>query len=246
MEQAPATNKLGHIKRSLMWSWRFSCRLAICFIIFSFYQVLFFRFFDPITTPKIVSNFWENLWLVKEQKMPDYDWVDFEEVSPYVFLAVMTSEDQRFLTHHGFDIEAIQKAIQNNKKGKRIKGASTISQQVSKNMFLWPGRNFIRKGLEAYYTLLIEALWSKKRILEVYINIAELGPDTYGIGAASGKFLKKAPIKLTKQEAALAAAVLPNPIKYSMKKPSPYVLRRRSQIASRMWHVGNKKLIESL
>lgn len=231
---------------AVKWMFRAGFRLGLFFFIFSVYQVLFYRFLDPWTTPKIVSNWVENVVYQGDWTFPEYQWANFEEVSPYVFLAVMTAEDQKFLQHHGFDLEAIEKAFKNNKRGKRIKGASTISQQVSKNMFLWPGRNFVRKGLEAYYTVLIELIWPKKRILEMYVNIVELGPNVYSIQQASEKYFKKPAAQLTKEQAALVASVLPNPVRYKIAQPSAYVLRRKNWVLSQMRYVGNKKMIENL
>lgn len=165
-------------------------------------------------------------------------WVAWDEVSPLVPLAMVAGEDQKFPFHHGFDVDAIQDAIDDADEGKRLRGASTISQQVAKNLFLWNGRSFVRKGFEAYFTVLIEALWPKQRILEVYMNIVELGDGVYGVGAASDAFFRTPPSRLSTQQAARLAAVLPNPIRLHADAPSAYVQRRAAWIAQQMGQLG--------
>jgi monofunctional biosynthetic peptidoglycan transglycosylase len=160
-------------------------------------------------------------------------WVSIKDISPAMKRAVVRAEDDKFYEHHGFDFEAIEKAMKFNKTHKRQKGASTISQQTAKNVFLWPSRSWVRKGLEAYFTILIELAWSKERILEVYLNVIELGKGVYGVEAASKKFFHKRAKNLTAGEAALIAAVLPNPIKFKINKPSPYILKRQQKIMGR-------------
>lgn len=157
-----------------------------------------------------------------------------ERISENLQLAVVCAEDQNFPTHTGFDFEAIEKALEHNKKGKRMRGASTISQQCAKNLFLWPQRSWLRKGLEAYFTVLIELIWSKERILEVYLNIIELGDGIYGAEAASQEFFKIPAEKLNRPQAALLAAVLPNPLEYSVARPSAYVRSRQGWILVQM------------
>ncbi|HMN33730.1 MAG TPA: monofunctional biosynthetic peptidoglycan transglycosylase [Chitinophagaceae bacterium] len=163
-------------------------------------------------------------------------------------LAVLSSEDQLFPNHNGFDFDAIQKAIQFNQKSdfKKIKGASTISQQTAKNVFLWNGRNWFRKGLEVYHTLLIEWIWGKKRILEVYLNIAEMGKGIFGIEAASQYYFKKRAIDLTKSEAAWIATILPNPIKYDLKNPSPQLTKKHLWILSQMNNLASDSDVNEL
>jgi monofunctional biosynthetic peptidoglycan transglycosylase len=166
------------------------------------------------------------------------DWVSIEEISDNLVLAVICSEDQHFEEHNGFDIAAIKKAIDTNKKrskrGKPIHGASTISQQVAKNVFLWQGRSWIRKGFEVYFTFLIETIWSKKRIMEVYLNVIEMGDGIYGAEAASLIFFGKQAKDLTRQDAALIAAVLPNPRKWSPKAPTAYITKKQNWIVRQM------------
>lgn len=173
--------------------------------------------------------------LASDTRPVRYQWVSAAQIPDAARRAVVASEDQKFFEHEGFDIEAMQKAYANNqKKGRRVRGASTISQQTAKNLFLWQGGGYFRKGIEAVYTVLIEALWPKQRILTVYLNIAEFGPGIYGVEAASQAFFKKPAVKLSVSEAARLAAVLPSPTKWSAAKPGPYVQKRAGWIARQM------------
>ena len=171
-------------------------------------------------------------------------WVPIEKISPHLQLAVVCAEDQKYLDHFGFDVDAIKNALDHNKESKRVRGASTISQQTAKNLFLWPGRTWIRKGLEVYFTLLIEAFWSKERILEVYLNVAEMGNGVYGAEAASLFYYGKNADKLTRQQAALIAACLPSPRKYSPVKPSRYISGRQNWILRQMRYWGSSSLFD--
>ncbi len=172
----------------------------------------------------------------------DHRWLPLSEMTPDLALAVVAAEDQKFPKHHGFDFEAMNMAWQHNQKGGSQRGASTISQQVAKNLFLWPGRSFVRKGAEAALTLLIEGLWPKRRILEVYLNIAEFGPGVFGAQAASEAFFHKPPAKLTALEAARLAAVLPNPLQYDAARPGRYVQNRTEHIRRQMRLLGTAYL----
>ena len=167
-------------------------------------------------------------------------------MSPHVALAVIAAEDQKFLGHHGFDVESIQDAVADAQRGGRLRGASTISQQVSKNLFLWQGRSFVRKGLEAYFTVLIELLWSKGRILEVYLNVAEFGDGVFGIAAASERLFNTVPARIEADDAALLAAVLPNPSVLRIDQPSAYVRERQSWIRAQMTQLEGQGLLEAL
>ena len=171
-------------------------------------------------------------------------WVPRESISPYVGIAMVAGEDQKFPFHHGFDVDAIQDAIDAADEGKRLRGASTISQQVAKNLFLWNGRSFVRKGLEAWYTVLIEALWPKKRILEVYMNSVELGDGIYGVGAASEVYFHTTPDRLNATQAARLAAVLPNPERFRVDAPSAYVQRRVAWILQQMGQLGGPAYLD--
>ena len=167
-----------------------------------------------------------------------HHWIPLEEISPHLPVAVMASEDQRFLLHHGFDYNAIQKAAkQNLKSGKQKMGASTISQQTAKNVFLWPGRSWTRKGFEVYFTALIELLWSKQRIMEVYLNSIEMGDGIHGVQACAERNFDVDAKNLTRSDCALIAATLPNPRRFSSKSPGPYMRKRLKQIEVQMKHI---------
>jgi monofunctional biosynthetic peptidoglycan transglycosylase len=172
----------------------------------------------------------------------DYRWRSLDEISPRLVEAVIASEDARFCSHDGFDFEAIQKAMDSNARGRRVRGASTISQQTAKNVFLWPGRGWVRKGLEAGYTVLIETVWSKRRIMEVYLNVAEWAPGVYGAEAAARHWYGKGAQDLTAREAARLAAILPSPRRYSASAPGPYVRRRTARVQAAMGTVRNDGL----
>jgi monofunctional biosynthetic peptidoglycan transglycosylase len=173
-------------------------------------------------------------------------WVDWPQISPHAKVAVIASEDQKFPEHHGFDLDSINDALDAAQRGHRVRGASTISQQVAKNLFLWPGQSWIRKGLEAYFTVLIETLWPKQRILEVYLNIAEFGRGVYGVGAASEVFFRKSAARLTPDDAALLAAVLPSPTRMRVNAPSSYVRSRQYWIMGQMRGLGGVTLLKEL
>ncbi|MFC6861431.1 monofunctional biosynthetic peptidoglycan transglycosylase [Zunongwangia atlantica] len=212
---------------------RFIAKLIGWFFLISFFLVLIFKWIPLPFTPLMAIRYFEH---------PDeeikHDWVPIEEISKNLQLAVICSEDQNFESHSGFDIEAIQKAIENNKKGKRVRGASTISQQTAKNAFLWPGRNYVRKGLEAYFTFLIELLWSKERILEVYLNSIEMGKGVYGAQAAAKSWFGKEAANLNPNEAAAIAAILPNPREYRANPASNYISGRKNWITQQMKYYG--------
>lgn len=174
------------------------------------------------------------------------DWVSMDRISPYMAQAVIGSEDMNFMEHNGFDFEAIEKAIQHNKSSKKKVGASTISQQTAKNVFLWNGRNWIRKGLEAYFTVLIEAVWPKERILEVYLNVIEFGDGIYGVEAAAQHYYHKPAEKLNRSEAAMLAAILPSPLRWSPVHPTKYLRQRQAHILRAMSYVRNNEAFAAL
>lgn len=169
-----------------------------------------------------------------------HKWVPLGKISPKLQLAVVCSEDQNYLKHYGFDWEAIEKAMAHNEKSKKIRGASTISQQTAKNVFLWPGRSYIRKGFEAYFTLLIEWMWSKERIMEVYLNSIEMGRGIYGAEAAATHWFKTSAAKLNRDQSAAIAAILPNPLKFKANPASPYIAKRKAWIQQQMSYWGNQ------
>lgn len=205
----------------------------LLFFVSSLGAVLLYRYVPVALTPLMVLRSVESLWGEKAVGISK-DWVPLEEISPSIQRAVLKAEDYRFFEHNGFDYEAIQKAMKYNETHKRKKGASTISQQTAKNVFLWPRRDWVRKGFEAYFTVLIEFVWPKERILEVYLNVIEMGPGVYGVEAASQKYFKRNAKNLTPHQASLIAAVLPNPRKFRIDRPSIYVLARQRRILNRV------------
>lgn len=218
--------------------WKFFWKLVIWFLIISIGLTVLYRFVPVPVTPLMVIRLFEQTFDSEKKVKLDKDWVPISEISKHAAQAVYASEDQKFLDHHGFDFEAMQKAWENNKKGKLVKGASTITQQTVKNVFLWPGRNYLRKGLEAYFTVLVELIWPKERIMEVYLNVIEMGPGIYGIEAAAQNYYGKSAIDLNRNEAAMIAAVLPNPIRWNPKKPTPYILGRQVWIMKQMGNLA--------
>ncbi len=216
------------------WFWRIVWKAAMWFLIISVGLTVIYRFVPVVITPLMVIRLIEQTFDSEKEVLLRKDWVSLSQISKHAPQAVYAAEDQKFLDHKGFDIEAMEKAWENNKKGKRIKGASTITQQTVKNVFLWPSRSYLRKGLEAYFTVLVELLWSKERIMEVYLNVIEMGDGIYGIEAASNTFFNTSAAKLTRNQAALIAAVLPNPRRWSPAKPSAYILSRQAWILRQM------------
>jgi monofunctional glycosyltransferase len=209
-------------------------KIILWFFILSIGFTILYRFVPVPITPLMVIRLWEQAWDEKKDIRLTKDWVSMSKISRHMPQAVVAAEDQKFLDHWGFDMEAMEKAWEGNKRGKRIKGASTITQQTAKNVFLWPSRNFVRKGLEAYFTLLMELLWSKERIMEVYLNVIEMGDGIYGIEAAAQTYFKKPAAKLNRSEAAVIAAVLPNPRRWNPSRPTGYIRGRQSWIMRQM------------
>jgi len=202
--------------------------------------VLLFRWVDPPSTLTMVLKYQFS------GKNYCYDWVDYDNISNQIKLAAIASEDQNFPNHLGFDFEAIGKAVKFNKGHKKVRGASTISQQVAKNVFLWPGRSYIRKAFEAYFTILIELLWSKERILETYLNIAEMGKGIFGVKCASSHYFNKKPKTLTNNEAARIISILPSPLKWSPTHSGPFVVRRQAWISDQMRELGGINYLREL
>ena len=202
-------------------------------------SVVALRFLPVWVTPLMVIRCFQQVSEGRSLKL-SHDWEPLENISPSLPVAVMASEDARFLEHHGFDYKAIEHAAKRNREHpeKRKLGASTISQQTAKNVFLWPGRSWTRKGFEAYFTVLIEVLWPKQRIMEVYLNSIEMGEGLYGAQAVAEEHFGKDAKDLTRSECALIAATLPNPRKFSSKSPSAYMLKRQSRILKEMKYVG--------
>lgn len=212
---------------------RFIAKLLLCFLGISIALVVLFKFVPVPATPLMFIRSFEQLTNGKKMVWKR-DWITIEEMGIPIQKAVIASEDGKFTSHNGFDFKAIEKAYKNNQKGKRIKGGSTISQQTAKNVFLWPGRSYLRKGLEAYFTVLIEFIWGKERIMEVYLNSIEMGNGIYGIEAASQHWFNKQAKKLTQTEAASIASILPNPKEFKAKNGSQYIKRRTNTIKHQM------------
>ena len=225
-------NPFKLIKKLVKW-------IVVAFFASTILSVVILRFLPVWVTPLMVIRCYQQLSEGRDLKL-SHDWVSLDEISPSLPVAVIASEDGRFLKHHGFDYEAIEKAAKRNMAHpeKRKLGASTISQQTAKNVFLWPGRSWVRKGLEAYFTTLIELLWSKQRIMEVYLNSIEMGEGIYGAQAVAEEHFNKDAKDLTPSQCALIAATLPNPRKFSSKSPSSYMLKRQSRILREMKFVG--------
>ncbi|MEY3976384.1 MAG: hypothetical protein RLZZ33_1439 [Pseudomonadota bacterium] len=221
-------------------------RALLITIASSIVLVLLLRWLPPPTSAFMIAARAQAVFGGDFRYRNEYDWVPLEAISPHAAMAAIAAEDQLFPFHTGFDFESIRKAVKHNAKGRRVRGASTITQQTAKNLFLWSGRSWVRKGLEVYFTVLIEALWPKDRILEVYLNLAQFGRGIYGVQAASKEFFDKDAAKLTRRQSALLAAVLPNPIKLRAAAPSPYVLRRSERIMGQMRALGGAAYLRQL
>ena len=217
---------------------KFIGKLILYFFGISIGLVILFKFVPVPFTPLMFIRTFEQIGS-NDKVVWKRDWILIDEMGTSIQKAVIASEDGKFTTHNGFDVKAIEKAYKNNQKGKKVKGGSTISQQTAKNVFLWPGRSYLRKGLEAYFTVLIEVVWGKERIMEVYLNSIEMGNGIYGIEAASQHWFNKSAKNLTKAEAAAIAAILPNPRVYKAKNGSRYIERRKNAIKRQMNFYAN-------
>lgn len=224
--------------------WRLLLWVPVLLLVSSVLQVMVLRFVDPpISTVMILRQL--EAWGEGDWKFRlHYQWRDLDQMAASVPISLVAAEDQRFPEHHGFDLKAIEKARKHNADGKRLRGASTISQQTAKNVFLWQGRSWLRKGLEAWYTLLIELIWPKQRILEVYANVAEFGDGIYGVQAAAQRYWGKDAARLSPAESARLAAVLPAPRRYNAAQPGPYVQRRATWIQRQARQLGGSGYLE--
>ncbi len=207
--------------------------VALCVL-----SVALLRFIPPLTSAYMIERHGRALVHGEPNFTLHYNWVPWKQISAQLPIALIAAEDQKFPYHHGFDVAAIQDALADAEQGDRLRGASTISQQTAKNLFLWGGRSYVRKGMEAWFTVLIEALWSKQRILEVYCNIIEFGDGVYGAAAASERYFGEPPSRLSAHQAALLAAVLPNPVRLHVDRPSAYVQRRAAWIERQARQLG--------
>lgn len=239
MKKRKPVARVGRVRRVLAF-------VLLGLLVWSIGSVVLLRWIDPPTTAFIVADR-VSAWLNAE---PGYrfqqQWVDWPQISSSAKLAVIASEDQRFADHFGFDFVEIEHALEQRSHGRSQRGASTISQQTAKNLFLWSGQSWIRKGLEAYFTLLIETFWPKTRILEVYLNVAEFGQGVFGVGAASERFFRQPASRLNRSQSALLAAVLPNPTTFRVNSPSRYVRTRQGWILQQMNALGGEHHINTL
>lgn len=232
-------------RRGLNWLWYWGKRAVIGIIALWLAGILIFAFL-PVPFSMVMIERQLSAWLTGDfSYVAHSDWVPMDEISPYMALAVMAAEDQKFPEHWGFDVSAIESALVHNQRNQnRIRGASTLSQQTAKNLFLWDGRSWVRKGLEVGLTAGIELVWTKRRILTVYLNIAEFGDGIFGVEAAARHFFNKPASKLGASEAALLAAVLPNPLRFKVNAPSGYVISRQQWILRQMRQLGGKEFIQ--
>jgi monofunctional glycosyltransferase len=254
---APASSRESLFSRTPARSLRFqrgSCLGALfkllalavlAWVVLTCLAVLVLRWVHPITSAYMLEAQAHAALARNWRYRTDYEWVNLEEISSNAAVAVIASEDQQFPFHAGFDFKSIRESVRASEHGKKLRGASTISQQVAKNLFLWPG-GFVRKAFEAYFTVLIEALWPKERILEMYLNIAQFGEGVYGVEAAAHHFYHKSAARLTSSEAAVLAAVLPNPIKMRVDRPSAYVMSRRDWILGQMRDLGGASYLKGI
>ncbi len=224
---------------------RLFVKAILYFFTLSIGGVFVFKFLPIPFTMTMIDRKVKSLFRGEDSEIR-YTWRSYNRVSREMHLAAVAAEDQNFPNHWGFDFKALEKAYINNQKGKKVRGASTISQQVAKNVFLWQGRSYLRKALEFYFTGLIEVIWGKRRILEVYVNVAEMGKNTFGAEASAQRIFKKPAKNLTRAEAARLASVLPSPNKWSAAKPGPYVTRRTAVIQKYMRALGGVKYISGL
>ena len=227
----PRKRRKPSLRRRLV---RYALIAVVAFIAISVLLTLPLRWIDPVTTA----------FMRRDDSGRDpvlHEWVDWEDVGDWLPLAVVAAEDQRFERHHGIDFESITDSLADAQRGNRLRGASTITQQLAKNLYLWPGRSFLRKGLEAWLALNLDLFLPKRRILEIYLNVVELGPGIYGVSAASTYFLGKPPGEVGLYDAALMASVLPNPARLRVDAPSPYVRERQAWIASQMRRLARER-----
>lgn len=233
-------------KRRRRGGWHWLWRLPLLLMLVTGLQVVVLRFVDPPFSMFMVARQWHAWGQGDWAWRVAYDWRDLEDMAPSLPVALIAAEDQNFARHNGFDFAAIEKARASNARGRKVRGASTITQQLAKNLFLWSGRSWVRKGVEAWYTALIELLWPKQRILEVYANVAEFGDGIYGPQAAARSFFGKDASRLTPAESARLAAVLPNPKRYNARNPGPYVQRRARAVERQARQIGGEAYLRAL
>ncbi|TGE24466.1 monofunctional biosynthetic peptidoglycan transglycosylase [Hymenobacter aquaticus] len=233
-------------------AWRVALQVAAALFLASIAWVLVYRWVAPPATWLMLERrahapVGKGYYGIREQeRQVSYDFKGLDEVSPHVPLALIAAEDQLFLKHHGFDFNAMQRAVKVNWDGKKLVGGSTISQQVAKNVFLWHGRSYVRKAAEAYFTMLIELLWNKRRIMEMYLSVAEMGDCTFGVEAASQRYFHKPASQVTPAEAALLAGVLPNPLRFRASNPGPAARAKQRRVMRNMRRLGGTTYVREL
>jgi monofunctional biosynthetic peptidoglycan transglycosylase len=225
---------------------RWALLAILAWLVVTVVPVLLLRWVPPLTSAFMLEARVGALRDGDTRYRTDYHWVSLERISPHAAIAVVASEDQTFPINYGFDFPSIREAVRNAERGRRLRGASTISQQVARNLFLWPGRSFVRKGIEAYFTVLLEALWPKERILEVYLNVAQFGRGVYGVEAAARRFYHEPAARLTASQAALLAAVLPNPVHWHVERPSHFVAWKQQWILAQMRNLGGAAYLQEV
>jgi len=240
-EQSTHREGASYKYRILQWVTVFIFAL----VAFSLEIVLILRWINPPTSSFMLQRQF-TAWQQDEEIDVEYQWTDWEQISPAIKMAAITSEDQSFAYHWGLDFDSIEKAINEYQHGDDLRGASTITQQVAKNLFLWPQQSYLRKGIEAYFAVLIELFWSKQRILEVYLNIVEFGDGVYGVHAAAKRYFHTTPDKLSKWQSALMVTALPAPKRYNLAHPSQYMIERRTWILRYMDLLGERYYLEQL
>lgn len=250
----PARDTSEHEQRASSRSfWGYTCFvfkwIGLCvaaFLLVSVLSVISLRWINPPRTSFMVQRQIQAWWNDEENFELQYEWVDRENISDYAEVAAITSEDQRFAEHWGIDFEQVQKAIAESKRGEDLRGASTITQQTAKNLYLWPAQSYFRKGIEAYFAVLLELFWPKTRILEMYLNIAEFGNGIYGVEAASQHFFGTSAANLSMNQSALLVTALPSPRRYNLANPSGYMIERRNWNLQYMMYLGNRNYLKRI
>lgn len=227
------------------WLRRVLLEAVLVWLVITVVPVLLLRWIAPVTSAFMLEAKWQATSARDQGYHTDYRWVGYGRISPEAGIAAVASEDQTFPFNHGFDLRAIDEAIRSAERGGRLRGASTITQQVAKNLFLWGGRSWVRKGIEAYLTVLIDVLWPKQRVLTVYLNIAQFGRGIFGVQAASERFFHEPASRLTAAQAALLAAVLPDPVHWHVTRPSRFVLWRQRWLLRQMADLGGPAYLRS-
>ncbi|MDZ7771171.1 MAG: monofunctional biosynthetic peptidoglycan transglycosylase [Balneolaceae bacterium] len=235
-----------YFRSGLRFLWKWISRLAAAFLLFTLLSVLAFKWINPPTTSFMLQRHLSAWWYGAQEYRMQQEWMPWERISPHLKMAVITAEDQRFATHWGIDLSSVQDALQEYERGESLRGASTISQQLAKNLYLTPNRSYLRKGLEAWFALWMELLMGKQRILEIYLNVVEFGEGIYGVEAAAQHFFGVPADRLDRYRSALMATVLPAPHRYDLAHPSPYMYERQAWILRYMNLLGNEQYLEQL